>query len=266
MSLDYLYRKFGGTRFPIADGDVTGAQLYSALDPVRDRMVALFRAAINKELGRAVDSVVVGSPWDLARAGTNLAAALPVQDTLYTSPTSEKLREMKFGFPLLCLYRVSSEHEEFSMTREAERCTWGLDYVLPPLSGSELRKLTAVLSAVGKIIQLVVYRRGHPAYESGAIQFGSDKGNLTTLRVKSSQQGPAVVGSLPNDTTVFYALHLEMESLELDMPYDLDADGTPTTEADFEGADYNLGVGGADGVLPDETQARTDFPPPVNPP
>jgi hypothetical protein len=267
---DFLYQRFGGVRFPIKDGDTTDGQLYSSLDPVRDRLVALFRAAINQELGRGVNTVVAGSPWDLARTATNLATALPVADTLFTSPTAEKIKELKIDFPLLCLYRVSSDHEEFSLVREAERCAWGFDYVLPPLSGSELRKLSGVLSAVGKIVQLVVRRRGHPAYESGALQFGTDKGTLSILKVKSSQQGPASFSPTPGETLVYYALHAELESLELDAPYELvvggDADGTPTTETDFEGVDYNLGVGGADGILPDETQARTDFLPPANPP
>ena len=263
--LDFLFARFGDVNFPV--DDVENGQLFSALDPVRDRMLAFFKDAVNQELGGSTSTVTASSAWGTARVGTVLASAQPVQDVCYLAPTPDLMRETNWGMPLLCCYRTSAVHEEFSLQRELIRSTWGVDYILPPLAVDDRRKLAGVLSGVRSLLTLLIRRRSHPAYQNGALIFGSGYGGFDTLKVASSTEGP-VAFSDQSGGNYYYALHLDLESVELDdMSMVVDANGNvvPTSSATpFEGADIRVGVGGTDGTLPDAVLARTDTNPKSN--
>jgi hypothetical protein len=98
-SNDFYFSKFGLTEFPVEGDQVTDTQLYSVLDPLLDKMLQLFRAAINQELGQGIDSVAATSVWAAVRANTALATALPVADVLYTMPTPQVVLSSKYSFP-----------------------------------------------------------------------------------------------------------------------------------------------------------------------
>jgi hypothetical protein len=249
-TLDFLYERFGGFESPTDGADVEDGQLFSVFDPVRDRFAALFRAAINQEIAGDPDTVQTGSPWAVARVGTTHAAALPVADTLYQQPTKALLREAKFVYPLLAVYRQTEEHNEHSLYIDKAVCTWGIDYVLGPLTPEDYRKLAGPLVAARRIMQLCVRRRGHPAYESGALQFGEGKGSLMRVRLRRSVEGAAAWGD-EEEGQIFYATHIELETEERD-------DQDSTVFPDFAGASVNVGVGDRDQILPDVIQARTE--------
>lgn len=274
---DFLYSRYADVHFPTKP--VSDGQLFSNLDPGRDKMLALFKAAINQELGGSTTTVVSTSAWGIARVGTSLANAMPVQDTMYLSPTPDLMREANLGMPLLCLYRTSAVHEEFSLSRELIRTTWGLDYILPPLAPEDRRKLAGVLPAVRMLLNLVIRKSGHPAYENGTLQFGKDYGNFSIVRVTSSNEGP-IEFSDKEGGNYYYSVHLDMETTELDdalgrvegvRSYFM-SDGTridtPNVVYDqyttFDGVDINAGIGGSEGTLPDAVQARTDTNPDPN--
>lgn len=251
--LNYLFRKFGDVEFPV--GAVQNGQLFSVLDPARDKLLALFKAAINQELGGSPTSVVANSPWAIARANTVLSSALPVQDVSYLQPTGDLMRESNWGMPLLCCYRTSAIHEEFTLQREVIRTTWGVDYILPPLAADERRKLAAMLVGVRSLLTLVVRKRSHPAYQNGKLQFGQGYGGFDVMKVLSSAEGPAQFSDQAG-SNYYYAVHLDIETTELD--------NTTESYTDFDGVDLSVGIGGADGILPDAVQARTDTNPDPN--
>ena len=250
---DFLFLRFGDVQFPAED--VQNAQLFSPFDPARDKMLAFFKAAINQELGGSTTTVTATSPWGIARAGTSLASVQPVQDVCYLQPTSDLMKEASWGMPLLCLYRTSAIHEEFTLTREVIRTTWGLDYILPPLPADDRRKLGGVLAGVRSLLTLAIRKRSHPAYQNGTLQFGQGYGGFDVMRVMTSNEGP-VAFSEREGGNFYYAMHMEIETSELD--------DTIQEFTDFEGVDLSVGVGGNDGTLPDAVQARTDTNPDPN--
>lgn len=250
---DYIYRKFGDVAFPTPD--VQNTQLFSVLDPARDKLLAFFQTAINQELAHSTTATKSDSPWGIASANTVLASTLPVQDVCYLQPSSDLVKEASWGMPLLCVYRTSAIHEEFTLYREVIKTTWGVDYILPPLPADDRRKLAGVLPGVRALLTLLIRKRSHPAYQSGTLQFGQGYGGFDVMRILTSNEGP-VAFSDREGSNYYYAVHFDIETTELD--------DTTQTYASFEGADVNVGVGGGDGILPDAVQVRTDTNPESN--
>lgn len=253
-----LWQSNGDVAFPTYGDDVADEQLFSVFDPGRDRLLALFKAAICWEFGRSTSSVESDSPWGIARVGTKLASALPVADTLYRMPTRAFLRETKVAYPLLALYRMQATHDEATLHYDRIACTWGFDYILGPLSADDERRLMGALNAVRMLIPVVIRGRGHPAFESGALQFGQGNGRFSSIRVTTSAEGPATFGQ-DGEGVEFPAIHLELETTELD-----DADGEHQG-APLEGATFTFGVGGSEDAEPELIIARTE-PELMNPP
>lgn len=250
---DFLYRKLGDVEFPLLP--VQNAQLFSALDPARDKLLAFFKAAINQELAQSTTTITAGSPWALATAGTTLSSAMPVQDVCYLQPTSDLVKEASWGMPLLCCYRTSAVHEEFTLYREVVRTTWGVDYILPPLPADDRRKIAAMLPGVRALLTLLVRRRSHPAYQDGALQFGQGYGGFDVLKVTASNEGPVAFSDREN-SNFYYAVHLDIETTELD--------NTIETLTTFDGVDLSVGIESDSGTLPDAVLARTDTNPRPN--
>jgi hypothetical protein len=234
---DSVYRHFGDTEFP-QDLTASPETLFASLDPQLDAILALFKAALNAELGAA---------WDLARVGTALeflkgtmTASTPVVDTLWTQPTKASLRAQSLGFPLLCLARVSTTNEELTLSKEMVSTTWALDYLLGPLSGADYRRLAAALPAALKVIQMTTRELSHPAYLSGARQFDG----FNTIGIKSSAMGPASFGE-DGGGVEYFGLHVDFETTETDKPLDGSVTG-------YVGSTFVFGVGDASEILPDE--------------
>jgi hypothetical protein len=252
-----LFHFFGDVSFPVDGDDVTDGQLFSVLDPGRDALLSLFQSAINYELGGDTASVLATSAWAAARASTPLADARPVADVLWTQPHERLMRETSKSFPLLCLYRTTGEIVEHTIGVDRLVQRWGIDYILPPLDAAHERKLAAVLSAVTKIVALVLDQGCHPAHDSGAAQFGPGSGRFARIRLLSSQEGLASFNN-DSDPAPYLACHLELETWE---ESGLTNDGAFT---DFEGVNVHAGVGGTEGILPDLVNASTDVNPDPN--
>jgi len=245
-----LLQRFGDVDLPVVGADVTDGQLFSALDPGRDAMIAMLTTAINVELAGSASAVTAGSAWAVAAAGTKLAAVLPVADTLYEPPRPGIMRQREVTFPLLALYRTTAEHNEWSLAREQIIQTWGLDYVLGPLDAAAYRRLAGVMNGVRMLVQLIIRRRGHPAYAGGALQFGPGAGRFTSIAITESVEGPAAWGQVDQGHE-FYALSMTLVTSELD---EVDTDDAPA----FAGASIHLGMGSGSEVLPGVIDARTE--------
>ena len=236
---DYIYRGFGAVTSPL-QADTTNKTLCAVCDPVRDRLLALFATAINYELGGHATTPTATSAWAVARADTVLAAKAPVADTMPAKPKQSALQEAKFTFPLLALYRGAEEDEEFTLEEDLIRSTWGLHYILGPLTAEDSRKLKDALVFVHRLINRVIDQRGHPGYESGADQFNADTGGLNSIKLTSCAYEPEalIIGG-----PAFHGAHMTLETTELDT----EADGL---SAPFEGVTIHGGIAGPEGLLP----------------
>lgn len=249
---DHLYQTFGDATFPTTSADVENGQLFSAFDPGRDILLALFRAAINFELGHAVDAVDPTSPWGVATATTKYANGFPVADTYYEVPDKETLGKADIAFPFLALGRTDGEVGEETLQIENDTCRWSFDFVLGPLSEPDKRRLAGVLKAVRDVVQLCIRRRGHPSYNDGALQFTSTRGGFSSIRIVNYAMGPAEFGERGSGL-IFHALHMTLETVELDGF--VEGEATP-----FEGVSLSIGIGDDGGVLPEVIEARTEVP------
>lgn len=248
----YLFDNFGDVSFPTLGSDVDDTQLFSVFDPARDRLLSLFKTAINVELARSTTIIATDSPWYAVTPNTSLDGKMPVVDTFYKMPSRAAFRETKLDYPLLALYRVKTTAEEHTLSYEKQTCSWGLDYILGPLKEDEYRRVGGALEAVKKIVHLVIKKRGHPEFESGALQFFPGVGGLAAMRVVEAVEGPAEFGE-EGEGLEFMALHMELESVEHEHQQD---DAYP----DFEGATIHMGVGGENDAAPDVIIARTEVP------
>lgn len=248
----FLFRTHGAVGFPVIEGDVDDGQLYSALDPARDRMLALFKVAINYELAHSTTAVVSTSPWGVAVAGTALDdGRLPVADTFYEPPGRTTV-QADLKYPLLALWREGGEHVEHTLAIEGMQSRWQLHYILGPLKVEDERRLAAAIVGALRVVQLTIAMQGHPAYQDGDPQFFAGVGGLASVKLSSHTVGPASYGE-QDSGMVFQSAQMLIETLELDGW----ADGYA---ADFEGVTFKLGVGGSDGVRPEVVIARTEVP------
>lgn len=251
MSNDFLFYKLGEVQLPVYAEDVPDGHLYQAFDPGRDKLLALFKTAINQELAHSTSSSPEStSSWYIARVGTPLADKMPVEDTLFEAPTPDILRETELSFPILCLYREESQNVDFTLARTAVRTSWGLDYILPPLGVDNLRRLGGALNAVKTIIELVSHVGYHPAYEGGVRQFGGDYGHFDKLAIESHKFGAASFGP-DGEGTPYRMLQMKLVTIEL-------SDVDPDLEGDLEAVDVAIGVGGFEGVKPNIIEASSD--------
>ena len=247
--MNFLFQNFGGITLPTTEEAVGDSDhLFGVFDPVRDRLLDLLSTALNAELGPA---------WNKVRAETSLASKSPVEDTLYDQPRRAILREGNFSFPLLALYRSGEATFEWHAL-DIRRSTqpWVLEYILGPLKVEDYRRVGAVLTAAARIIDLTIERRGHPAFESGTLQFFPDRGGLASVSVRSARQGLASFGE-QGEGNEFYALRVELETVEIDGWAD-------DFDPDFAGVGVQVDVAGDGGTLPAVILAETDEPRPEN--
>jgi hypothetical protein len=244
----HFFSRVGAVVFPVEGDQVTDEQLFSVLDPLRDRLLQFFRAAINKELGQGIDTVEPTSAWAACRTGTKFAGALPVADTIYTQPTPEMVLASKYLFPLLAVYREGSADDEFTIDTERIGSRWGVDYIVGPLDSADHRRMSAAVHGAHMVILQALRAGRHPAYQNGEHQFPEDE--IWKLRAVRSDVGPATFGERDRGQ-VFHALHIELAGEEL-VNFDT------TVYPAHEGTDLNVGIGSDAGILADVMQASSD--------
>jgi hypothetical protein len=234
-----IYERTGDFALPIPDSLATGN--LSALDPVRGRLLGLFRAALTAELATVWGQV----------SGTSLDGKAVVQSTLELEPTHQVVQAANLEYPLLALHRSGPGVVE-SQTLEIDKVTqtWTLHYILGPLDVASQRKLCDILIVVPRIIQAVIRRRGHEAYESGALQFFPDTGGLQSIRIVNFESGSARFAG--NDVPIFaVTVNLEIAETVTDVP---------GAEGDFDSVSMDVGIGGGEGVIHGLLFADTDAP------
>lgn len=240
-----LFQHFGGLTLPVAAADVDGTGGMVTLDPGRDILLGLFRQAIISELGAA---------WNQLRTElttTDLATTTVVNQTVPFDLRPQLARSLQFKYPVLAVYRTGeAQFSEHTLVWEKLTQQWGVEYVLGPLPIEDVRRIGDILSAVPKVIAAAIRLRGHPDYDSGAVQFFEDAGRFASVRPLSYAMGPAAFSD-GADSPIYHTMSMKLETVELVA----DRDGFAT---DLEGASFTFGVGDGSQVLPAEVEADTD--------
>lgn len=239
-----IYRRVGVTEFPYSGDDVDATEA-AIKDTAQETLLGLFKAAILDELGDA---------FIAAASDTPLCGKSVIEDTWPGLLSPEVMKQRQGKFPLLAVgWTGTAEWTE--NTLGVDRCTrkWAIDYVLGPLEVGAAQKLEKILHRVAVLMQLVIRNRGHKAYLNGQTLWGDQEaGSLATLWLDSHQAGQAKFAT-GDDSPMYYALSAQLTSAEDDSMVD-------GIIPDFTGATFTFGIGGSDGVLPDEIIAMTEIP------
>jgi hypothetical protein len=247
---DHFFSRVGAVSFPVEGDQVTDEQLFSVLDPLRDRLLRFFRATINQELGQGIGTVEPTSVWAACRTSTKFADRLPVEDTLFVEPTPDMMTSSEFGFPLLAVFRRGSNDDEWSIDIERINSRWGINYIVGPLDPADQRRMGAAVHGAHMVILQALRAGRHPAYQGGAHQF--PEAELWKLRIEGTDVGPATFGERDKGQ-IFHMLELRLVGEEL---VNFDTTVYPARE----GVDLNVGIGSDDGILADVMQASSDVP------
>lgn len=249
-----IHETIGSLTLPVSLAPVQSERTLVSLDPARRILADLIKAAIEAEFTAA---------WQQATLGMNpdgpISPRTPVADVLELAPTGANIQERSTKFPLLAIYRSGEAEREEPVTfySDSFRQPWTVDWVMGPADVATQYRFGDIAVAISKLIARVLDRQSHPAYRSGEIQFGPTRGNLQSIRW-TGHQGPAQAQFADRqDGPTYYAITISLESTE-------EADPNPAGDGvsvPFEGADYDMGLGGApEGVLPGAFYASTDPP------
>jgi hypothetical protein len=181
---DYLFEGIGGE--PVPAGLTTDAVTAVELDPARATLIGLFAQVLNSELGAAWTQVVTALGSDHRLYGKS-----PVEDTLEVKPTEQVLRARKNKLPLLAVYRVGrATFEDHTLSQDKMLQNWEVLWVVGQATVEDQRRVGDFLVAGAKKLRLAVRRRGHPDYESGALQFFETTGGLGSVAVQWAETEP----------------------------------------------------------------------------
>jgi hypothetical protein len=249
-----INERIGSLTLPPVIATIEAARTLTSLDPARRILADLFKAAINAELTDAWVAAVANR----LTATDKINGTTPVADVLELEPTAPIMQARQAGFPLLAVYRSgTAEYQTHTIYADKLIQPWTVDWVLGPADVATAFQLLDAAIAVSKIISRVIMRQGHPAYQSGAPQFGEDRGDLGAIRIVR-HEGPGQARFAGDDKgPTYYAITVMLETTEYVEP----GSGDAAEDAPFQGADYDLGIGGSpEGVIPGLFYASTDPP------
>lgn len=239
-----LYQSIGGLVLPVEADDVTDT--FAPLDPGRDILLDLFATALNSELQ---------APFTVVAAGTPLSGRSVVQTKWPWRPRSAVSKCTAADYPLLCVYRDGEARwEAYRIDHDRLTQRWAVDYILGPLDVADERKLCDILTAVPKVLALVLRKRGHPDYRSGELQFFEGRGGFASIAMIEHSIGQAqFAGGGIDDSPLYWAVSTTLETTEVDGE-------NSELYPELAGASLTLGVGGENDSLPGVVSADTAIP------
>lgn len=81
---------------------------------------------------------------------------------------SPYLQEQQFMFLLLAVYRKKDKYLQKGLGLIDDEQEWGVDYIMPPLTGAQVERIGPVLRSVGVILHNRIENMGDPYYMNGA--------------------------------------------------------------------------------------------------
>ncbi len=223
---DYAKFGHGGVTYPIAAA-TTNTFLKDA-DPAIYYTIDFFQSVLNTYLTARLTAELSRSPAITALTAA-VASVVPLDPLPY-------LQEQNFKFPLLAVHRSKETFTRMSLSTMGDDSEWAVDYILPPLTGAQMERLSPLLRAVGQVLSNRIENVSDPAYAGGA--------NIWTLagiaKVELTEASYGAFAGTGNQ--VFPAWRGKLVVKEIDTP--------AVVEADMEnlaGIDSDLFV---EGVLP----------------
>jgi hypothetical protein len=228
-----LYETIGGLSLPVDLTPVRADRTLTSLDPGRRILADLFKAAIEAELGDAWRLAAYRLPDD-----GDISRQTPVADVLELPVTPAVMQERQSKFPLLAVSRSGrGVDEQYSLEVTQLRQPWTVEWILGPADVATAFQLLDTATAIWKIVRGVVRRKGHPAYEDGAIQFGEESSPFSMVRV-TGHEGPGQSQFVSGDkaAATYWSVTISLETLELSDHIDL-SEGAP-----LEGVNATFGI------------------------
>jgi hypothetical protein len=246
---DYLFEGIGGGPVPpeLETGEVTAV----TLDPARATLAGLFKQVLNSELGAAWTQVVTALGSSHRLYGTS-----PVQgEVLQLRPSPQVLKERKNALPMLCIYRTGrATFEDHTIAQDKLVQPWELIWIVGQATVEEQRRLGDSLVQAAKSIRLATRRRGHPDYESGALQFFPDSsgdGGIGAVAVQWVETDPVRLNE--EGQMDWLIMRMGLETVEYGS-WDSGAYGS------VDQMTLEMGVGDATGIIPSFIHADSRYP------
>lgn len=179
----------------------------------------------------------LGDRWDseVTAMGQASLSGYIVRSTVPYDPVPH-FHEAEFPLPLLAIYRVGSNFNDATTTWIRRVSTWGLDYVLPPLSAAQLERLSPIRSAIEAVLYDRINHDADPAVLSGArLATLMQTESIKVLESSNSHSYLQVASRSPgvsSEATLFPLLSMRFEVAERQMPY--------TSYEEWEGADISV--------------------------
>jgi hypothetical protein len=150
-------------------------------------------------------------------------------------PDAQNLTQIGTDWPLLCIYRESSEFEPITASLMGRKQKWGVDWIVGPLDPASQIRFGAFWGQVLNSIAAAIVDGYHPSYLNGADCF---HGEFVSI-VPTSETGAGVSAELVNDKGAgYWGGSIVLESVERFVPQSgaaidtLNAAGTAYAPAD----------------------------------
>jgi len=172
---------------------------------------------------KGVIQIHCGPRWDAEVTRTGLPALVGsvVKSTAAIDPVPY-WQQANYPLPLLAVYRVGSRFSSATMTWTRRGALWELDYVLPPLSASQLERLSPFRAAIEAALYDRTTHDADPNVLDG--QRLSDLMQTESIRVLDTETAYTVLQvaqRTPGTTvehTLFPLLHMKFEVAERRLP------------------------------------------------
>lgn len=157
MSDGYLFG-FNGTTFPLAASSAVA-------DPVTQTILRYFQNIIQINLGTAfaADALSVG----FTHANINSVIDGNMVPQVVNYPVASLLKDTNFKFPLLSVYRLTREFEQFTNMKLMIKSDYLVSFILPPLSVEQYAVLYKYLAYVSDVLIQRTWQGYDVNYNSG---------------------------------------------------------------------------------------------------
>lgn len=155
---DFAQFQYGGVSFPLPAA--TTNPLLQDADPAIFYTLDFFKTVLTTYLNQRVQAQIATAPA--------IVGMTQVVQTVVPFDPAPYLAATQFQFPLLAVYRTTGEFFFQTMSWEAEKGNWAIQYILPPLDAAQMERLGApLLNAVSKTIHNRIENAFDPSWQSG---------------------------------------------------------------------------------------------------
>ena len=224
-----MTRQHGGVVFPLS----AESNLHEAADPFSYHALRYFKTCLNHYLGAAYRTALPGQ--SRASSGDEACA-----ETTHLDPVIW-LSRRTWRFPLLAIYPQSGGEAGGPIEHPHLQTRYRLAYVLPPVDTAGAEKLTPILAAARKLITVLLYTQGDPAFDgetgvlgnAGITECAAGNWEVGTLVLEQKSEFPTLFIDLNvTERMVFYGTDLpDLERVVGSV--DLEDADTDTTVSDL---------------------------------